>query len=121
MDENQKEALASPSDHFIESKGKGGVSGYTKEQADAKFRDIHYVLIGVVVILLVMVATLLIMGATLIIDSLHLNSATYKEYSEKTDTLNLLRDTNRELLKQNQENQEFILEQQTQVLKLLNQ
>ena len=87
----------------------GNLSGYTKEEADAKFKDINYVLLGVVIILLVMVATL-------IIDSFHINSATYKEYSEKTKTLEDIQNINKELLGQNKQNQELILKQQKQIL-----
>lgn len=47
-----------------------------KKDADSKFKDVHYILISVVAILIVMVLTLLI-------DSFHVNSATYKEYSQK--------------------------------------
>lgn len=60
---------------------------------------INYFLFSIVIVLIVMVATLIIMVATLLIDSFHINSATYKEYSQKTEVLEIL-------LKQNTENQE---------------
>jgi hypothetical protein len=95
------------------STGTAPVSGgYSKQETDAKFKDVNYVLTGVIVILLVMVATLLI-------DSFHINSATYKEYSNKIDDLNTLRDSNRQLFEQNRQNQELILKQQDQIMDML--
>ena len=83
---------------------------YSKQETDKKFQDMHYVLTGVTVVILIMVATL-------IIDSFHINAATYKEYSEKINTLNFLKDSNKELLEQNKQNQELIIELQKQLLK----
>lgn len=87
-----------------------------KKEADSKFKDINFILLSVVIILLVMVATL-------IIDSFHINSATYKEYSQKTDYINMMQKTNEVLLKQIQDlsdqsktNQELIINLQKQVL-----
>jgi len=96
----------------IKIKKDGGISTFKKETKE-RFKEINTVLIGVIVILLVMVATL-------IIDSFHINSATYREYSEKINTLNSMKEINSELLKQNKENQELILKQQNQILELLN-
>lgn len=84
-----------------------------KEEADSKFKDINYILLSVVMILLVMVATL-------IIDSFHINSVIYKEYSQKTESVEMTQKINQELLDQNKQNQEFILKQQNQILELLN-
>ena len=80
-----------------------------KREADSKFKDINYILLSVVIILLVMVATL-------VIDSFHFNSATYKEYSEKTESVENTQKINQELLSQNQKNQEMIIELQKQLL-----
>ncbi|MEE8131922.1 MAG: hypothetical protein V3T98_02660 [Candidatus Paceibacterota bacterium] len=68
----------------------------------------------------VFVITLLIMVATLIIDSFHINSATYKEYSQKTESVEMTQKINQELLEQNKKNQELIIKQQNQILELLN-
>jgi hypothetical protein len=46
-----------------------------RNEFNLKFKDINYILLTVIVVLLVMVATL-------VIDSFHFNSATYKEYSQ---------------------------------------
>ncbi|MDO8240714.1 MAG: hypothetical protein Q7T51_01910 [Candidatus Moranbacteria bacterium] len=83
-----------------------------KKEADSKFKDINYILLSVVIILLVMVSTL-------IIDSFHINSAIYKEYSEKTGSVEQSQKINQELLDQNQKNQQLILEQQKQIQELI--
>lgn len=88
-------------------------STYPKPVIDEKFKDINYLVFTVVIILMVMVGTL-------VIDSFHFNSATYKEYSEKTESLKTTQKINQDLLDQNQKNQEIILEQQKQIQQLLS-
>lgn len=83
-----------------------------KAHADSKFKDINYILLSVVVILVIMVATLLI-------DSFHINSATYKEYSQKTKSVEMIQEANEELLNQNRQNQSLIIELQKQILEFL--
>lgn len=51
----------------------------------------------------VFVVTLIVMVGTLIIDSSHFNSATYKEYSQKMDSSNIIQKANEVLLKQVQD------------------
>lgn len=67
----------------------------------------------------VFVVTLIIMTITLLVDSFHFNSATYKEYSQKTESIETTQKTNQELLEQNKKNQEIIIEQQKQIQELL--
>jgi len=88
-----------------------------KKETDSKFKNINYILLSVVMVLLVMVATL-------IIDSFHFNSAVYKEYSHKTEVVEENQKINNVLLKevqevsgQNKKNQEMIIELQNQILK----
>lgn len=104
---------------------------YTKSEADEKFKQaenelnkaknilrdaikkidkIDYILFGVVIILLVMVATL-------VIDAFHINSAIYKEYSQKTQSVETTQKINQELLEQNIKNQEIITELHKEILK----
>ena len=71
-------------------------SGYTKRETDRKLKDINYILISVILILLLMVATL-------IIDSFHFNSVVYKEYSQKTEFVETVQKTNETLLRQIQD------------------
>lgn len=86
---------------------------YTKKDIDDKFKDVNYLLLGVVVILLVMVATL-------IIDSFHINSAIYKEYSQKTESIEITQKANEELLKQLQELSQQAKEDRAIIKQLLN-
>jgi hypothetical protein len=79
----------------ISEKGSELTPSEVKKEADFKFKEINFILLTVVVILLVMVATLLI-------DSFHFNSATYKEYSEKTQSLDMIQKNNEVLLKNNE-------------------
>lgn len=97
---------------FISETSSNSLSSIKK--MEGKIKDINYILLSVILILIVMVATL-------IIDSFHINSATYREYSEKINTLNILQDQNKELLEQNKENQELILQQQRQLIEFLKE
>jgi cell division protein FtsL len=51
----------------------------------------------------VFVVTLIVMVITLLIDSSHFNSAVYKEYSQKTESVETTQKTNEALLKQIQD------------------
>lgn len=73
----------------------------------------------VVGVLVIAVLTMIFMVATLVIDSFHFNSATYKEYTQKTDAVITLEETNKQQLEQNKENQQTIIEQQMQIIELL--
>lgn len=64
----------------------------------------------------VFVVTLLVMVVTLLVDSFHINSVTYKEYSQKTESVEMTQKANQELLDQNKQNQELIIELQKQIL-----
>mgnify|MGYP001583350891 CR=1 FL=1 len=88
----------------------GKVSPYTKKDIDAKFSAVNFLLFGVVIILLVMVATL-------VVDSFHINSAIYKEYSQKTASVEATQKTNGILLKQIQD----LLEQSKQDREIIKQ
>lgn len=72
----------------------------------------------------IFVVTLLVMVGTLLIDSFHFNSATYKEYSQKTESVETTQKTNETLLQfikdlaeQNKEDREIIIELEKQILK----
>ncbi len=67
-----------------------------------KVEHLSWLMIGVVIVCF--------LGfITLVIDSFHINSATYKEYSKKADV-------NQQLLEQNAKNQQMIIDLQTQLL-----
>ena len=67
----------------------------------------------------VFVVTLVVMVITLLVDSFHFNSATYKEYTEKTESVDQALKFNKESMDQTQKNQELILQQQMQIQQLL--
>jgi CHASE3 domain sensor protein len=73
----------------------------------------------IIAIFAIAIVTLLFMVATLLLDVLHFNSVVYKEYSEKTDTLNALQESNKALLEQNKQNQLIITGQNDKILELL--
>lgn len=79
-------------------------------EAIKRIEKIDWTLFAVVLVLLVMVVTLLI-------DSFHINSVTYKEYSEKTASVETTQKANEVLLKQIQE----ISEQNREQLEIINQ
>lgn len=101
------------------TKGEGSISSWPKGIED-KFSKIDNLLLAVIIVLVVMVVTMIFMVATLMIDAWRFNSATYKEYSEKINILNSLRESNASLTEQNVRNQEVIIEQQSQIIELLN-
>ncbi len=68
----------------------------------------------------IFVITLVVMVATLLIDSFHINSATYKEYSQKTESVEMTQKTNEELLTQIKELSEQVKEDRVIIKQLLN-
>ena len=69
--------------------------------------------------LVVAVVTLVFMVATLLLDAFHFNAATYKEYSKKTDAIELLDKFNKQQLEENKKSQQIIIDQQKQIVELL--
>ena len=77
----------------------------------------------VIGILVVGFISMLLMVGGIILDAWHFNSATYKEYSKKVESVETTQKTNETLLQQikdlaeqNKKNQELIIEQQKQLL-----
>lgn len=71
--------------------------------AGKSLERVDKIVLAVVTILVATVVTLLVMVAGLILDSQHFNSAVYKEYSQKTASVETTQKTNEVLLKQIQE------------------
>jgi predicted PurR-regulated permease PerM len=90
------------------------------KEIKAKLKDFNKILIGIVFVLVIMVATLITMVATLLIDSFRINSTIYKEYSEKMNNSNLLKESNNLLLDQNKLNQDKIIKQQEKIIEIIN-
>ena len=73
----------------------------------------------VVGVLLVTVLTMIFMVATLVLDAFHFNSVVYKEYSEKVNTLETIQKSNEYLMQENKQNQELIIELQSEIKRFL--
>lgn len=73
-------------------------------------------IIGIFAIALV---TSLLMVGGLLLDAWHFNSAIYREYTQKTESVETTQKINQELLDQNIKNQEIIIEQQKQIQQIL--
>lgn len=84
-----------------------------KDYTDKKISNMNLFISAIIVVLL-------IGFVQLIIDSFRFSSVTYKEYSEKIESVESLNNTNKELLEQNKNNQDIIIEQQKNILKLMN-
>lgn len=67
-------------------------------------------------IIYAVVIVLLFMLGQLLIDSFRFSSTTYKEYSEKTASVEATQKINQQLLEQNAKNQQMIVDLQTQLL-----
>lgn len=91
----------------------GDLTIYTKKDIDDKFTAVNILLFTVVIVLIIMVATL-------IIDSFHINSTIYKEYSQRNENMENIKNMNDGLIEQNIKNQEIIIEQQKQIQEILN-
>lgn len=88
----------------------GGISPTERKHIFGKLKDLNKVLVAVVVVLVVAVITMLFMVAGFLLDAWHFNSATYKECSEKTASVETTQKANEVLLKQIQD----LLEQSKQ-------
>lgn len=79
-------------------------------RTEAKVRNLSWLMTGVVIVSFIGFITMIVMTATLIVDSFHINSTTYSEYSEKIKTLNDTQETSKILLETVQKNQERLEE-----------
>lgn len=96
-----------------------GEIGMTPEVKD-RFNKIDNILIAVVASVLVSSIAVIVSMIGIFLDQMRYNNAAYKEYSEKIDTLNSEKKIYDEILKQNKDNQELILKNESEILKLLN-
>jgi len=67
-------------------------------------------------IIYAVVIVVLFMLGQLLIDSFRFSTTTYKEYSQKTESVETTQKINQQLLEQNTRNQELIIELQKQIL-----
>jgi|SRR3989344_1328487 len=80
-----------------------------KAYTDEKLKSISWLMVGVVIVCF-------LAFIQLVVDSFHVNNATYREYSQKTESVEATQKINQELLDQNIKNQEIIIELQKQLL-----
>ena len=83
---------------------------FARKYTDDKFKSISWLMVGVVIVCF-------IAFIQLVVDSFHVNNATYKEYSQKTESIEMMQKINQKLLEQNKINQETIIELERQILK----
>lgn len=82
---------------------------FAQKYTDDKLKSISWLMVGVVIVCF--------LGfIQLVVDSFHINNATYREYSQKTDSVDATQKINQGLLDQNIKNQEIIIELQKQIL-----
>jgi hypothetical protein len=77
----------------------GRARAYTNE----KLKSISWLMVGVVIVCF-------LAFIQLVVDSFHINNATYKEYSQRTESVETMQKVNQELLDQNKKNQEIIID-----------
>ncbi len=94
-----------------------GTLGELKGHFDKQFGKIDKLLFAIVTSVIVSAVGIVIATFGIVADQMRYNSVIYKEYSEKTKSVETTQKINQELLIQNQKNQEIIIELQKQVLK----
>lgn len=93
------------------SKGKGPSIRFLDpvEELVKRYDRQTYLIIAIFAVAMI---TMILMVSTIIIDSFHFNAATYREYSQKTDSYN-------QLLEANKTNQNLIIENNKQMIEIL--
>lgn len=85
-----------------------------------KFEKIDQILFGIMIAVVLSLVAIIVSVIGLFLDQMRFNNVVYKEYTEKINTLDSLKDSNRFLLEQNKESQNIIIEQQRQIIEDLN-
>jgi predicted PurR-regulated permease PerM len=103
-----------------------GDLGVSPKEAKRRFEKIDNLLFGIIASVVISGIAVVIAVVGLFLDQMRYNNAAYKEYSQKTESIETIQKTNEILLNQNQEsvgqntqNQELILKQQGQIIELL--
>lgn len=58
----------------------------TDQSTDKKLKNLNWLIAGVVIVVFIGFITMVVMVATLLIDSFHINSTIYREYSQKIES-----------------------------------
>ena len=85
-----------------------------------KLDDMKHIISSINIVVILSMIAIIVSVTGLFLDQMRYNNAAYKEYSQKTESVENTQKINRELLEQNKKNQEIIIEQQNQILELLN-
>lgn len=85
-----------------------------------KIKRIDQLMWAILLVLVFSVVAILISVLGIFIDQIRYNNAAYREYSEKIETITNLRDQNVKLNEENKKNQDFIIQQQEQIINLLS-
>ncbi|MBT3704713.1 hypothetical protein HOG17_02940 [Candidatus Peregrinibacteria bacterium] len=83
-----------------------------------KFEKIDQILFVIITVLLFSLVAIIVSVVGIFLDQMRYNNAAYKDYAEKIEIVDFGQDANNELLQQNKQNQELILQQQEELLKL---
>lgn len=84
----------------------------SQKYTDKRLKSISSLMVGVVIVCF-------LAFIQLVVDSFHINNATYREYSQKTDVLNQLSESNKVLMERNKELMINIVELQTEIKNML--
>ena len=82
-----------------------------------KFEKIDQILFSITIVVVLSLAAIIISVIGLFLDQMRYNNVAYREYSQKTESVEMTQKINQELLEQNMKNQELIIELQKQILK----
>lgn len=96
-----------------------GQIGVLKDHFDKQFNKIDKLLFAIVTSVVVSVAAVIVAVVGIFIDQLRYNNAAYKDYSSKLESTEKTQQINKELLDQNQINQQMIVEQEKQIQQLI--
>jgi hypothetical protein len=98
---NEKEIFSAPS---------GLLGGINK-----KFEEIYQVISGINLVVVLSLVAIIISVIGIFLDQMRFNSTLYKEYSDKTQSLDLIQKSNKFLLEQSIQNQQIIIDLQKQL------
>lgn len=87
---------------------------------DKKFQELYQVITGINLVVVLSLMAIIISVVGLFLDQMRFNSVIYKEYSDKTQSLETIQENNKLLLEQNKQNQQLILNQQKLIQDKLN-
>ena len=88
----------------------------TSTEVKNRFDKIDKILVTVVVAVVIALISIIIAVIGVFLDQIRFNNAVYREYSQKTESVEITQKINQELLEQNVRNQELIMELQRQIM-----